>query len=160
MKTSGTALLAALLVGTAAGTPAPAADTRYAPFGPAFKQPQVLPDSFFNPFKVQTEASAAKKDGPGVAAESVAEAVTLRRVTGIAYAPAGGASRAIIGDEVFGIGDEVSFPDPDKPGLTPLVPGNTVVLREVDAHHLAFDVGAEGETPHRVIYSLRTFWSP
>jgi hypothetical protein len=160
MKAPWTPLLAALAIGTAAGAPAPAADTRFAAFGPDFKKPLVLPETFFNPFKVQAEAGPAKKDGPGVAAESVAEAVALRHVTGIVYAPAGGVNRAIIGDQVFGVGDEVSFPDSDKPGLTPLVPGNTVVLREVDAHHLAFDVGAEGETPRRVSFSLRNFWSP
>ena len=164
MKPPVLALLAALAVATAG--PA-GSGHRFGPrralhrlSAPDYKKPQVLPDTFFNPFKVQAEAGPAKKDGPGVAAESVAAAITLRHVTGIAYAPTGGVNRAIIGDEVFGIGDEVSFADSDKPGLTPLLPGNTVVLREVDAGHLAFDVGAEGETPRRVSFSLRNFWTP
>jgi len=160
MRTPFFALFAALAIGAAGAPPPPAGDTRFVALGADYKKPQVLPETFFNPFKVQADSKLAKKEGPGAAVEAVVEAVGQRRVTGVIYAPADGASRAIIGDQVFGIGDEVSFPDPDKPGLAPLVAGNTVVLREVDAHHLGFDVGAEGETPRRVSFSLRNFWSP
>jgi hypothetical protein len=165
VKTTAYALWAALAIATvvaagAAPVPRPAGDNRFDAFGAEYKKPQVLPETFFNPFKVQAEAGGAKKEGAGVAADTVVEAVALRRVTGIVYAAKGDASWAIIGDQVFSIGDEVSFPDAGMPGLTPLVPGNTVVLREVDAHHLGFDVGADGEPPRRVSFSLRDFSAP
>jgi len=164
MKPSALALFGTCTLATMgtvrAAAPAPAADTRFALFGADYKKPQVLPETFFNPFKVQTETTLAKKEGPGAVADTVADAIGLRRVSGIVYAPGSGANRAIIGDQVFGIGDELSFPDGDKPGLAPLVAGSTVVLREVDQNHLAFDVGAEGEAPHRVSFSLRNFWTP
>jgi hypothetical protein len=158
MRAPLSSLVALLAVGAVHAAPVP--ESRFDALGADYKKPQVLPETFFNPFKVHAEPGPAKKDGPGVTADAVADAVGLRRVSGIVYSPAAGTNRAIIGDQVFGVGDELSFPDEDKPGLVPLVPGNTVVLREVDAQHLAFDVAAEGEAPRHVIFSLHSFWAP
>ena len=154
-------LLAALAAGPVrGGAGAPPPDRSFDAFGPGYKEPRVLPESFFNPFRVRAEAGAAKRDGPGATAEAVTDAISLRGVSGIVYAPGTGADRVIIGDQVFGLGDELAFPSPDKPGLAPLVAGTTVVLREVDPGHLALDISAEGETPRRVSFPLKAFLAP
>ena len=72
--------------------------------------------------------------------------------------PGGGTGRVIIGDQVFAVGDELGFPDGEKPGLAPLLAGSTVILREADAHHLVLEVSAEGEVPRRVNFPLVDFW--
>ena len=152
-----------LLAGLAAATARAeltSGDGRFQPIGIDYKKPQVLPDSFFNPFKVQVGAALSKKDGGGVTNESVSDAIGKRGVSGIVYGPGGKAKRAIIGDEVFDVGDELSFRDAGKPGGAPLVAGASVVLREVGSRSLGVDVTADGETTRRVTFPLLNFWKP
>ena len=153
MKSPLLLLLAALAAGTLRGDPASLAGGRFGPIGLDYKKPQVLSDSFFNPFKVQAGAGLSKKDGAAVTNESVAEAIGLRGVSGIVYAPGGKAKRAIIGDEVC-------FIDPTKADGAPLVPGVSVVLREVGLRSLGVDVSGDGEAPRRVIFPLLSFRKP
>jgi hypothetical protein len=125
-----------------------------------YKKPQVLAETFFNPFKVQADVGLSKKEGPGVTNESVAAAIGHRGVSGIVYLSGKGANQVIIGDQVFGIGDELSFPGGEKAGFVPLVAGATVVLREVGKDRLGVDVTGESDTARRVTFPLRSFWQP
>jgi hypothetical protein len=152
-------MLLAGLTAVAAHAAAPSQeDTRFDSFGSDYKRGQVLPETFFNPFKVRFESGLAKREGPGATAESLAEAITRRGVSGLAASPGGGPGRVIIGDQVFCVGDELGFPDADKPGLAPLLAGSTVILRAADAHKLVFEVSADGDAPRRVNFPLADFW--
>ena len=153
-------LLATLAAGTLRGDPASLAGGRFEPIGLDYKKPKVLSDSFFNPFKVQVGASLSKKDGAAVTNESVAEAIGLRGVSGIVYGPGGMAKRAIIGDDVFTVGDELNFSDPTKEEGAPLVPGVSVILREIGRRSLGVDVSGDGEAPRRVTFPLVSFRKP
>jgi len=154
-------LLFALLAAAAAHADGTASDGgRFEPIGTDYKKPEVLTDTFFNPFKVQVESTFAKKDGTAVTNEKVAAAIGHRGISGIVYSPDGRATRAIIGDDVFAVGDELSFSDANKPEGMPLVLGVSVVLREVGAHGLGVDVSADGETTRRVNVPLGNFSKP
>jgi hypothetical protein len=142
--------------------PTPAANDPFALIGPDYKKPVELPDTFFNPFKVAGAGGAAvqKKGGEGVTNQVVSEAMAHRGVSGVLYAASGADDRAIIGDQVFALGEELSFPDGDKGGLAPLVAGATVVLRAIGAESLSLDVTPEGEPTRPMTYSLRAFLRP
>lgn len=161
------ALVLALGASALSARGAPAAATpdsvsRFALLGSDYKQAQVLPDSAFNPFKIQAATSLpnGRKDGAPASTESIADAVEHRRVTGVLLAAAAADNRVIIGDTVFAVGDPLEFFDPDKGASVPLAPGMTVVLREVRKDALGLDVGQDGESPHRLEFPLRTFWRP
>lgn len=129
--------------------------------GPDYKKAEDLPDTFFNPFKVEaTMEMTLQKRSAAVTEQGVAEAVGRKGVSGIIYADNPGLSQVIIGDQVFRVGDELSFPDGEGGAMAPLVAGATVILREVGAKNLVFDFTAEGESARRSSLSLRSFWAP
>jgi hypothetical protein len=167
------ALLCLVLAAAAAGpsraaTPAPASEretdsaSRYDLIGMDYKKAAVLPDSVFNPFKIQAAElpGGGKRDTVGATNESILAAVERHRVSGVLLAIDTAANRVIIGDQVFGVGDPLEFFDQDKGEAVPLVMGANVVLREIKRDSLALDVGLEGETPHRIDFLLRSFWRP
>lgn len=160
MKLGAIFLLAGLT--TAALCAAPAEVTLFSLIGGDYKKPQEVPENFFNPFKVQLAGGAAlQKKANVLTNESVSEAVGRRGVSGLIYAEPATMSRVIIGDQVFGVGDELAFPDGDKGGTAPLVPGANVVLRDVGAENLRLDVTPEGgEATREVNFPLRNFWRP
>ena len=129
--------------------------------GPDYKKGAELPDTFFNPFKVEaTMELALQKRSAAVTEQGIAEAVGRKGVSGIIYAGNAGLSQVIIGDQVFRVGDELDFPDGEGGAMTPLVGGASVILREVDPKDLVFDFTAEGESARRSTFSLRNFWAP
>jgi hypothetical protein len=143
-------------------SPGPAAFSKLASLiGTDYKKPSELPDTFFNPFKVEaTSESMLQKKGAAVTEQSVAEAVGRRGVSGILFGSKGGLNQVIIGDQVFHVGDELTFPEGDAGASAPLVPGASVILREIGEKNLVFDFSAEGESGRRSTYSLRNFWRP
>ncbi len=127
--------------------------------GSDYKKPLEVPDNFFNPFKIQATGSAApRKASAAITNELVSEAVGHRGVSGLVYSTPAATSHVIIGDQVFGIGDELVFPEGDTGETAPLVVGATVVLREVGAGDLALDLTPEGEATRRISFPLRAFW--
>jgi hypothetical protein len=127
--------------------------------GPDYKKPQELPENFFNPFKSQASGSdLARKEAVTVSNEAVASAIGHRGISGIVYSPDARADRVVVGDQVFAIGDELSFPDGDKPDGSPLVAGASVILRAVHQENLQFDIVPEGEASRRLVFSLHGFW--
>lgn len=162
MKTALLFLLAFLACKARCASSAPAEGGGFAGVGIDYKKPQELSASFFNPFRIQSASDSAmqKKDSATVTNDVVAGALAHRGVSGIIYTRQGGGSEVIIGDQVFGVGDELTFPDEGKDDPVPLVSGASVVLRGVGAGNLAFDVSPEGEPVRRMTYSLRGFWRP
>jgi hypothetical protein len=136
--------------------------SRYDLIGEDYKKAAVLPDTVFNPFKIQAAElpGGNKRDTVGATNESILAAVEHHRVSGVLLATDTASNRVIIGDEVFGVGDTLEFFEPDKGEAVPLVMGANVVLREIKRDSLALDVGLEGETPHRIDFLLRSFWRP
>ena len=144
-----------------AAAPGGALPGLFALIGPDYKKPIDVPESFFNPFKVEaTSELLQQRKGAAVTEQSVAAAVARRGISGLVYAPDGRSDQVIIGDQVFRIGEELTFPEGDGGGLAALVSGATVTLREVNSGSLIFDFAAEGELPHRAVVSLRSFWRP
>ena len=135
------------------------ADDPFRLFGVDYKKPQELPENFFNPFKNQaTGSDLARREAASVTNESVASAIGRRGIFGIVYAPDARTDRVVVGDQVFCLGDELSFPNGDQAAFSPLVAGASVVLREVRPDNLQFDVVPEGEPARRLVFSLRGFW--
>jgi hypothetical protein len=129
--------------------------------GPDYKKAQELPDTFFNPFKVEaTLELSMQKRGAAVTEQSIAEAVGRRGVSGLLYSTQAGMNQVIIGDQVFRVGDELSFPEGDSGAAAPLLPGASVILREIGDRSLVFDFTAEVESSRRSTFSLRSFWRP
>jgi hypothetical protein len=129
---------------------------------PDYKKEQELPDTFFNPFKVQStaESDLQKKDSATITNEAISDALSHRGISGVIYASRDSHDRVIIGDQVFGVGDELTFPNDAKDAPDPLVTGANVVLREVGTASLSFDVTPEGEPARRMNFPLRAFWHP
>jgi hypothetical protein len=128
---------------------------------PDYKKAQELPDSFFNPFKVEATIELTdQRKAAAVTEQSVADAVGRKGVSGVIFAPEAGMNQVIIGDQVFRIGDELNFPDAEGGAMAPLLAGATVVLREVDAKNLVLEFTAEGAPPRRSTFSLLTFLRP
>lgn len=144
-----------------AGTPAPqppAPAGLFSLIGDDYKKSTEVTDSFFNPFNIHgANIGAQKKDTSVASPEAVVGAISQRGVSGIIYGGPTGASRVIIGDQVFSAGDELVFPDGDKDAV-PLVPGATVVLRQVGQDNLTFDIAAEGDSIRQANFPLRRFW--
>jgi hypothetical protein len=129
--------------------------------GPDYKKAQELPDTFFNPFKIEaTMELSLQKRSATVTEQSVAEAVGRKGVSGVLFSANAGMSQVIIGDQVFRVGDELNFPDGEGGAMVSLVAGANVVLREVNAKDLVFEFTAEGESARRSTFSLRNFWRP
>ena len=169
MKTPALLLLIALTgagpAAAAAPDAAPAASDASPPqFGQIsteYKKPQELPDSFFNPFKIQAVSDAAmgNHEVAAVSNEAVLAAISHRGLSGLIYSGPDGHNRAIIGDEVFSVGDELSFAG-DNAEPAPLVAGAAVVLRAVRANNLLLEVTPTGEAARPLVYPLRAFWRP
>jgi hypothetical protein len=157
-------LFIALLGMAAAGLRGESLDERvFGSVGTDYKKPQVLNDSFFNPFKAQApESILQKQESASVTNEAVGAAIGHRGISGLVYATAGETDKVIIGDQVFSIGDELEFPPKDatQDGPVPLVSGASIVLREVKAQSLTFEITPEGEASRQLVYPLRGFWRP
>jgi hypothetical protein len=156
-------MLCFLLVALAAEAPlrgAKEADVDFNPVGIDYKKPQDLPDTFFNPFKIAAGVDSQKKDSATVTNDTIIEALGHRGISGIIYAQRDSRNRVIIGDQVFGVGDELAFPNDTKDTPDPLVTGASVVLREVGKANLTLDVSPEGEPARRMTFPLRAFWRP
>jgi len=133
---------------------------RFELIGPHYKAPQELPPGYFNPFKSQTTSAAlARKEAPTVTNEAVAEAMTKRGVSGIVLSPDLRTNRVVLGNEVFGIDDELNFPDPKATEPAPLLGGANVVLRAIRVENLELEIRVEGEAARTMTFPLHRFWT-
>jgi hypothetical protein len=126
-----------------------------------YKKPQELSEAFFNPFKVHaTVQELQKKGSAAITNETVIDAVAGRGISGMLFAAKPTLNRVIIGDQVFSVGEELTFPDPEKGGQAPLLAGANVILRRVRSDSLELDVSTETEPARRVNFPMRSFWRP
>ena len=127
--------------------------------GPDFKKPIEVPDSFFNPFKIQSvnELAPRKKEVAAVTNEQVAEAIGKRAISAILYSPDPKRNRAVIGDQNFEFGDELVFMG-EKGQREPLVAGVSVFLREIGEKTLQIEIATQGEASRMMAFSLRDFY--
>lgn len=159
-------LLALVLPGALAGAPpvrpagptVPVDLTRFNEFTSTYKEPAQVPPNFFNPFKIQAMTDAhSRHDVLAVNNDAIVAALTLKGLSGFVCNSGAEPGRAILGDEVFSTGDEITFATA-KTGEAPVVPGASVVLKEVTADHLVFEVTPSGEGPRDVNLAVRQFW--
>lgn len=132
------------------------------PFGQMtedYKRPFEVPANFFNPFKVQITARGDDHGTVAVSDDSLRAALSQRGLSGLVLAASAADSRAIIGDEVFGVGEELQFTD-DKGGTAPLVANASVVLRGITKTSLVLELTCGGESPRTVSFALRSFLRP
>lgn len=163
MSRAPAAVLALLAAVAPLAQPAPAAPAEHALplslIGPDYKRPIEVPDSFFNPFKVEATLELGdQRRGAAISEQSVAAAVLERGISGIILDGDPSRSQAIIGDQVFAVGDELAFPQGDS--LVPLLAGASVTLRAVGERSLQVEFTAEGEGARRAVVSLKNFWRP
>lgn len=126
-----------------------------------YKRPVDVPNSFFNPFKIQAGVRAGddRRDTAVASDGAVRAALSQRGLSGVVFDHDAAQNRAIIGNQVFAVGDELQFVD-DSGKTSSLVPNATVILRAISATQLTLDVATGGEAPHPVTYSLHTFLQP
>lgn len=126
-----------------------------------YKKPLDVPSTFFNPFKIQAALHLGddRRGNVAVSDDAVRSALTSRGLAGVVFHPGAAASHVIIGNDVFGVGDELQFVD-DAGKTSPLIPNATVVLRAIGATDLTLEVTAGGEPPHPLSYSLHAFLQP
>ena len=160
-------LLLLALPGALAAAPAPAHPagpsipvdlTRFGIFTPAYKQPVQVPPNIFNPFHIQAMTdSLTKHDVVAVNNDAIIAALAKKGLSGFVCNVGTEPGRAILGDEVFTTGDEITFPG-EKDGQVPVVTGAAVVLKQVTNDQLVFEVTPSGENPRTVNLPLRQFW--
>jgi hypothetical protein len=136
--------------------------SRLALVGDDYRKVEVLPPSFFNPFKVRaTSAIPLDRDSNlKITDDAVLQSLEHAGVTGMLLASGGRECRVILGDQVFGVGDTLEFPDGDNPVNTPLLKGAKVVLKGITPVDLDLEVTFAGEAPHPLTFPLRSFWRP
>jgi hypothetical protein len=140
---------------------AAAEESRFNSVQTDYKKPQELSEAFFNPFKVHaTVQELQKKGSAAITNETVIDAVAGRGISGMLFAAKPTMNRVIIGDQVFSVGEELTFPDLEKGGQAPLLVGANVILRRVRSDGLELDVNTETEPVRRVNFPLRNFWRP
>jgi len=139
---------------------APPPPDRFNLIGDNYKHARELPPTLFNPFKSQSNnAALARKETASVTNEAISDALTTRGVSGIVISPDAQADRVVMGDEVFGVGDELSFPSPKHSNFDPLITGASVLLSAIRQENLEFEVRVEGEPPRHLTFPLRSFWT-
>lgn len=148
-----------MLAGTSATLAADASDDSLKRFAPEYKKPIEVPESLFNPFKIQTinELAPRKKEAASVTNEQVAEAIGKRGLSAILYAPDPRRSRMVLGDQNFVVGDELVFVT-DKGESDGLVAGVSVFLREIGPRSLQIEIATQGEASRLMTFSLREFY--
>jgi len=129
--------------------------------GPDFKKPIEVPETLFNPFKIQSvnELAPHKKEVATVSNGQVADALGKRIISAILYSPTPKRNRAVIGDQNFEAGDELVFVN-DKGQREPLVAGVSVYLREIGEKTLQIEIATQGEASRLMAFSLRDFYRP
>jgi hypothetical protein len=120
-----------------------------------------LDENFYNPFKLTTrQATLPLSSQPTPTNEQIAQLLGERKIQGLIFSADGvTGKRAIIGDEVFAIGDEIAFYNNDYV-LTRLSSAGIVRLVKITRRSLEFDISVNGQPSRRMDYSLSAFFNP
>jgi hypothetical protein len=120
-----------------------------------------LDENFYNPFKLTArQAAQPLSTQSALTNEQIAQLLGERKIQGLIFGTDGATGkRAIIGDEVFAIGDEIAFYNDDYV-LTRLSSAGIVRLVKITRESLEFEISVSGQPSRRMDYSLSAFFTP
>jgi len=120
-----------------------------------------LDENFYNPFKLTTrQAALPLSTRSTLTNEQIVELLGERKIQGLIFGADGmTGTRAIIGDQVFAVGDEIAFYNADYV-FTRLSSAGIVRLLKITRESLEFEISVSGQPSRNMQYSLSTFFSP
>jgi hypothetical protein len=133
----------------------------YAGYNLASRVAATLNENFYNPFKLTARQAALPLSAQSTLTnEEVAQLLGGRKVQGLIFGADGlTGKRAIIGDEVFAVGDEIAFYNDDYV-LTRLSPAGIIRLVKITRESLEFEISVSGQPSRKMDYSLSSFLTP
>jgi hypothetical protein len=133
----------------------------YAGYNLAARAAVTLDENFYNPFKLTARQAALPFSAQSALSnEQIAQLLGERKVQGLIFGADGvTGKRAIIGDEVFAVGDEIAFYNDDYV-LTRLSSAGIIRLVKITRESLEFEISVSGQPSHRMDYSLSSFLIP
>jgi hypothetical protein len=133
----------------------------YAGYNLASRSAATLDENFYNPFKLTARQAALPLSAQSALSnEQIAQLLGERKVQGLIFdADRVTGKRAIIGDEVFAVGDEIAFYNDDYV-LTRLSPAGIIRLVKITRESLEFEISVTGQPSRRMDYSLSSFFNP
>jgi hypothetical protein len=133
----------------------------YAGFELSTRTAITLDETFYNPFKLTAhQASLPSSTKTGLTNEQIAQLLGERKVQGLIFGPDGATGiKAIIGDAVFSVGDELAFYDSNNV-LTDLSPDGSVRLLKITREYLEFEISVLGQSSRTMEYSLSSLNLP
>ncbi len=133
----------------------------YAGYNLAARAAVTLNENFYNPFKLTARQAALPLSALSTLTnEQIAQLLGERKVQGLIFGADGmTGKRAIIGDEVFAVGDEIAFYNDDYV-LTRLSSAGIIRLVKITRESLEFEISVSGQPSRRMDYSLSSFFTP
>jgi len=133
----------------------------YAGYNLASRVAATLDENFYNPFKLTARQAALPLSAQSTLTnEEIAQLLGERKVQGLIFGADGmTGKRAIIGDEVFAVGDEIAFYNNDYV-LTRLSPAGIIRLVKITRESLEFEISVSGQPSRKMDYSLSAFLTP
>ena len=119
-----------------------------------------LDENFYNPFKLTTHQAALPISTQSTLTnEQIVQLLGARKIQGLIFGRDGvTGTRAIIGDQVFTVGDELAFYNDDV--LTRLTSAGIVRLAKITRESLEFEISVSGQPSRSMEYSLSAFFTP
>ena len=130
--------------------------------GVDYKKPQVLTETFFNPFHVQMGMDAMqKRNSAAITDEAVTDAIGTRKISGVLYqrqakSPPASSSATRCSPSAR----RSTFPDDTKARSIPWSRARASSCAAVAADSIGLDVSPETEATRRLNIPLRAFWHP
>jgi hypothetical protein len=120
-----------------------------------------LDENFYNPFKLSARQAALPLSALSTLTnEQIAQLLGERKIQGLIFDADGvTGKRAIIGDEVFAVGDEIAFYNKDYV-FTRLSSAGIIRLVKITRESLEFEISVSGQPSRRMDYSLSSFFTP
>jgi len=133
----------------------------YASYGPATRAAATLDSNFYNPFKITTQqATLPFSNQSTLTNEQIGQLLGERKIQGLIFGADGVTGKqAIIGDQVFSVGDEIAFYNDDY-ALVRLSSAGIVRLVKITRESLEFEISVSGQPSRNMEYSLSAFFTP
>jgi hypothetical protein len=133
----------------------------YAGYNLAARAAVTLDGNFYNPFKLTARQVALPLSALSTLTnEQIAQLLGERKIQGLIFGADGvTGKRAIIGDEVFAVGDEIAFYN-NGYVFTRLSSAGSIRLARITRESLEFEISVSGQPSRRMDYSLSSFFAP
>ena len=133
----------------------------YADYNLAARAGVTLDENFYNPFKLTARQAALPLSARSTLTnEQIAQLLGQQKIQGLIFDADGVTGKsAIIGDEVFAVGDEIAFFNDDYV-LTRLSSAGIIRLMKITHESLEFEVSVSGQPSRKMDYSLSAFFTP